>query len=221
MKFTLKKDYSILTLIRYILYALLVFLLAEFIRYDALQASLERRFSEDSYTELAQTGLLVLSASLSLTIFFKGQRYRYLGFMLATISMVSIIREQDVYFEQYFGRTTWFYPVLVILFTAVILLIRNRKKVISELNSFVKLSSSGMLMLGFITTFVFSRLFGRKIFWHAVMEGQYFRAVKNAAEECLELYGYLLILIGIIELALEEFYPTTKNSQHSQLPNLS
>ena len=55
------------------------------------------------------------------------------------------------------------------------------------------------MMAGFITTFVFSRLFGRSIFWQAVMEEQYFRSVKNAAEEGTELLGYGLMLIGAIE----------------------
>jgi len=36
------------------------------------------------------------------------------------------------------------------------------------------------------------------------MEDSYFRGVKNAAEECLELYGYLFILIATIEFFITE-----------------
>jgi hypothetical protein len=34
------------------------------------------------------------------------------------------------------------------------------------------------------------------------MEDQYFRSVKNVAEESLELYGYLFFLFAVIELII-------------------
>ena len=54
-------------------------------------------------------------------------------------------------------------------------------------------------MSGFITLFVFSRMFGRKVLWKAIMDDKFLRVVKDAAEECTELFGYLLIVFAAIE----------------------
>jgi len=57
-------------------------------------------------------------------------------------------------------------------------------------------------MAGFLVTFVFSRFFGKKVFWSAVTGGDYNRWIKNAAEEGMEMIGYTFLLIGGIEMRL-------------------
>src|SRR5690606_9729329 len=79
---------------------------------------------------------------------------------------------------------------------------KNFSSFLLEVKEYVSSAPFGIFLMGFLTTYVFSRLFGRKVFWNAAMAGRYFRAVKNTAEEWLELYGYLIILIAVIELCL-------------------
>ena len=53
-----------------------------------------------------------------------------------------------------------------------------------------------------LVTYVFSRLYGRSDFWEAILQEHYVRTFKDAAEEVVELLGYALILIAVIELTL-------------------
>ncbi|MDP1086466.1 transporter, partial [Klebsiella pneumoniae] len=62
--------------------------------------------------------------------------------------------------------------------------------------------SFGLFAAGFLTTYVFSRLYGRQDFWRAVLQENYLRDFKSAAEELVELFGYALLLIAVIELVL-------------------
>ena len=61
----------------------------------------------------------------------------------------------------------------------------------------------GVLLAGF-ATLVFSRFFGRGTFWRAVMEERYWRPIKNAAEEGVELFALGIIFAGGVELLLRE-----------------
>ena len=83
-----------------------------------------------------------------------------------------------------------------------IIVIKNFSVFLQQLASYLATASFGLFLMGMLTTYVFSRLFGRTEFWEAVMEEKYFRSVKNTAEECLELYGYMVLLIGVIELLI-------------------
>jgi len=63
--------------------------------------------------------------------------------------------------------------------------------------------SFGMLTMGILIIHVFSRLYGRKKIWKALMgEDNFIRTVKDASEEGIELLGYSIIFIGVIELCL-------------------
>ncbi|WP_027962458.1 hypothetical protein [Halomonas halodenitrificans] len=53
-----------------------------------------------------------------------------------------------------------------------------------------------------MTTYVFSRLYGRGDFWEAVLQENYVRDFKSGAEEVVELFGYALLLIAVIEFVL-------------------
>ncbi len=187
-------------LIRIVLYALLVVGLAEFIRWDATQFSGDSKFSEQSYTELMQSVLLILSSGLLLYLYFTKSPLRYTALLLLGLTGAAFFREQDVYFETYLGNGTWQIPVYMLLAMVFITVGKHITEFAKELRLYTQSASFGMFLGGLLTTFVFSRLYGRKTFWYAVMGEDYFRAVKNAGEECLELYGYLFIFISVTEL---------------------
>ncbi|GAA4807376.1 hypothetical protein GCM10023231_40720 [Olivibacter ginsenosidimutans] len=188
--------------IRFLVYAIAAVLLAEFIRFDARFGSVESKFSESSYTEYLQSLFLFTSSILLFITYRKSPTKNYVALLLFGLTVASFIREQDIYFETYIGKTTWFYPVLVVLAFSLYGVIKNGATFLRQLNQYRQSFSAGLFTFGFITTYIFSRLFGRKVFWYAVMEDHYVRGVKNAAEECLELYGYLIILIAVIEFYL-------------------
>ncbi|CAN0573307.1 unnamed protein product, partial [Ectocarpus sp. 12 AP-2014] len=60
----------------------------------------------------------------------------------------------------------------------------------------------GLFTAGVLTTYIFSRLYGRQDFWRAVLEEHYISTFKSVAEEVVELLGYSLILFATLELLL-------------------
>jgi hypothetical protein len=209
---------------RILLYALATVLLAEFIRWDGLRSSIDNKFSEGSLTEIFQSVFLFISSILLLRLYATSITYKYTAILLFGLTGASLVREQDIYFENYIAQSSWQIPAYAMLGFALFQAIKNHKIFLKEMKSYLNSLSFGLFSAGLITTYIFSRLFGRKIFWHAVMENHYIRAVKNAAEECLELYGYLFIFISIIELfVLSKQKPVRKmlfntKRQHSRVP---
>lgn len=149
-----------------------------------------------------QSIFLAISTALLLFLYVKKSAFRYVALLLLALTGAAFIREQDIFFENYLGNGTWQIPVYLLLAVVIYIVVKNLAQFSQELKLYTQSTSFGVFLGGLLTTFVFSRLYGRKTFWYEVMGDQYFRAVKNAGEECLELYGYLLILISVVELVL-------------------
>ena len=187
---------------RLIVYGLLVFLLAEFMFWEAGRAVEGDKFTESSYVEYLQSLLLLLSCILLIWTYKKFHALRYTAVLMFGFLGASLIREQDVFFETYIGMSTWQIPVYALLAGVAYIIVKNFSVFLVEIEEYISSTPFGLFLMGFLTTYVFSRLFGRTVFWNAVMEDNYFRTVKNAAEECLELYGYMIIFISVIEMLL-------------------
>ena len=80
---------------------------------------------------------------------------------------------------------------------------KNRSKLIDQVYGISNTFSFGLMFAGTIIIHAFARLFGRESAWTTLMpEENYVRAVKDAAEEGVELLGYAIVFMGAIELAL-------------------
>jgi hypothetical protein len=170
--------------------------------WDASREVAGDKFSESSYVEYLQSLLLFISCILLIWTYKKFHAMRYTALLMFGFLGASFFREQDIFFETYVGMSTWQFPVYILLGIVVYIIIKNISAFLEELKEYVPSAPFGLFLVGLLTTYVFSRLFGRTVFWNAVMEDGYFRSVKNAAEECLELYGYMIIFISVIELLL-------------------
>jgi hypothetical protein len=189
---------------RYLIYAVLVYLIADFAKWSATIESDDTKFSETSYVEYAQTFLLLLVTVISLKYYFSknSHGYKHILLLFAGLSSMALIREQDVYFEKFIGHGIWPLPVLAIICVVGYKVFKSRKEVWTEIALYVKTKSYAFFTFATLTIFIFSRLFGRTKFWEATMGDRYFRIVKNVAEETLELYGYLFFVIAVIELLI-------------------
>lgn len=188
---------------RYLIYAALIYSTAEFMKWNAGMDHSEAKFSEYSYVEFAQSFLLLLSGLISFKFYISSHVYKNIFLLLSGLSAITLIREQDIYFEEFIGKGIWPIPVFVIICIIGYMEFKARKQIWHELALYIKTKSYAFFSFGTLTIFVFSRLFGRTKFWEAVMEDKYFRSVKNAAEECVELYGYLFLFFSVIELVIE------------------
>lgn len=189
---------------RYLIYATLAYLVAELLKWSASTDNSEAKFPEYSLVEYSQSFLLLVSCYISFRFYLSknGRPYQHIFMLIAALCAMAFIREQDIYFERIFGHGTWPIPVFAIVAVAVYKSFQARKGLLQEIVSYMKTKSYAFFTFATITIFVFARLFGRTVFWKAVMEDQYFRSVKNVAEESLELYGYLFLLFAVIELVI-------------------
>ncbi|GAA0581549.1 hypothetical protein ACFQH5_04120 [Halomonas salifodinae] len=187
--------------LRAFLYLLLVALLAQGAFWEASHLP-EWRFTERGFTELAQ-GSMLLIASLLLLYTRQG-----LGVMpgvtllLFALTFGSFIREQDYWLDTYVFDGAWQLLASLVILPSLAWVIYRRRDFAEELAGYANSLSFGLFAAGFLTTYVFSRLYGRSDFWQAILQEQYLRTFKDAAEEVVELFGYGLILIAMIELVV-------------------
>ncbi len=178
---------------RVIGYSLLVLLMAEVIRFDALYPMEEGFFGEISFTEILQEIILFL---LIILFFFLGNKYKRVqpvANLVALFFLISFIREFN------FLISGWVYPALGVMAFAGWLVVRDFKKLNPATRIFFEQPASAWLFSGILVTYVFSRLFGRSKFWLLLYSEENYRLAKAAVEEGTELLGYSLILIGAVE----------------------
>ena len=197
-----KKSLILGYLSRIIVYGLLMVLLNWLMTLDARPTDQEIKFLESTYTEWSQQICLMLMVAIFAHCAYHFERFRCLSIMLAGISMVGLIREYNNFFNEQVFDGAWQSLALLAIVVTVALIWRHRLQLWEDLVAYKGSLSFGFLLSGFLTTFIFSRLFGRTTFWELVMEDRYFRSVKNAVEESTELLGYGLLLIAAIEFYL-------------------
>jgi len=185
-------------ILRFIFYGLYLLGLSQLIFLDAME-SVEMKFHENSWTERLQVFHLFLIAIVFILAGKKSPGKRSLVWLLAGAASIAIIREFDSFLDGYVFDGAWQTLALSAFLLIVYKVYHQRKAVVPAIDEFSAHPSFGMCLAGFLTTFVFSRMFGRGIFWQAVMEENYIRSVKNAAEESVELLGYALILFAALE----------------------
>ncbi|APE31512.1 hypothetical protein BOX17_11480 [Halomonas aestuarii] len=189
------------TCLRASLYILLVAGIAQGIYLEALYLP-SSHFSEWGFTELAQTALLAASTLLLLYVRVVLRELPQVSLLLLALMTSSLVREQDALLDARVFDGAWQLLVALIILPILHGVIRRRRAFAAEFAGFANSFSFGLFAAGFLTTYVFSRLYGRSEMWQVILREDYVRTFKNAAEEVVELFGYALILIAMVELAL-------------------
>ncbi len=153
---------------------------------------------ENSYTEYLQELMLFVTSLLFIWAGVKNRGVQGFTTLMAGIALIALIRELDLQLNL-IVHGFWKYPAFLVLIITAYLVYRKKDTLFSGISDFLKKPSWGVMLSGFLTVFVFSRLFGKKTFWMALMDDGYMRTVKNAAEEGTELLGYTLIAIAAVE----------------------
>jgi len=182
--------------IRVVAYALMVFGIAEAIRFDAMFPMEEGYFGEISRTEIFQEVLL-----LFLSVFFLVLGYRYrpvqpVANLVSLFLMISFIREFNFLIDW------WIYPAFLVLLIFLWPAIRDFRLLKNSTREFFSQPASAWFLAGILLTYIFSRLMGRSKFWLLMYDGNNYRMAKAATEEGLELMGDLLMLISAVEFIL-------------------
>ncbi|MGO2131709.1 MAG: hypothetical protein ACTH3D_02270 [Halomonas sp.] len=160
------------------------------------------RFTEYGFTELTQTTLLVVTSAL---LPYTRQWLKVLpGITLLMLAFIvsSLIRGQNHFLDTLVAPHVWKVLVTLVIAPIVYRVIRDRHGFSKEFSQYANSFSFGIFAAGVLTTYVFSRLYGRSKLWEAILQDNYVRTFKDAAEESIELLGYALILIAVIEMLI-------------------
>ena len=186
-------------LARIILYGLFLAGISQVLFLDALVTGVEQTFVENSWTEYSQVVLLFGMVTIFLVAGKITSEYRSLSLLLALVPTLAFIREFDGFLDEKVFDGAWQTIAFLALVILTFLIYRTRNDLRRASVDYFSHFSFGLYLSGFLTTLVFSRLYGRGTFWKALMEEDYIRAVKNASEESIELLGYSLLFISAIE----------------------
>lgn len=186
--------------VRTLSYLLVVAALAEGLRLEAVALDRMRVYSEFGYTEWAQSAILLLIVALLAWRAARHTSLRELSVCMALFFGILLIRENDQTFELFLPHGSWKYFAAVVFLALFAYFVRHRTAVIDQLRAYAQSASSGAMLCGFVVL-VFSRMFGRTHYWQEVMEDNYIRVVKNAAQEGVELLAQGLFLVAVVEFA--------------------
>lgn len=179
--------------LRVIIYSLLMFGLAEAVRFDALFPMEEGYFGEISMVEILQEIFLFSLFVFYLVFGFKFREIQPVANIVSLFFLISFIREFNFIID------FWLYPALLVLAVIGWLVVRDFKKLKFATQTFFSYPASAWFFSGFLVTYIFSRLFGRSKFWLLIYDESNYRLAKAATEEGIELLGDALMLIGAIE----------------------
>ncbi|UXZ54861.1 hypothetical protein LOS15_02150 [Halomonas sp. 7T] len=188
-------------LVRAVLYVLFIGAIAQGAYLEALYLP-NVRFSELGFTEFTQT--LVLATCCAMLIYIRHilKVWPTVTLLLLAFVAASLVREQDHFLDTYVARHMWKILVALIIVPSLAWVIIHRRRFLEEFAHYSNTFAFGLFTAGVLTTYIFSRLYGRQDFWRAVLEESYSGTFKSVAEEVVELLGYSLILIATLELLL-------------------
>jgi hypothetical protein len=160
------------------------------------------RFTELGFTEFTQT--LVLATCCAMLVYIRQvlKVWPTVTLLLLAFLAASLVREQDHFLDSYVAHNTWKALVALIIIPTLVWVVKQRHRFLDEFAYYSNTFSFGLFTAGVLTTYIFSRLYGRQEFWQTILEDSYVRNFKNIAEEVVELLGYSLMLIATLELLL-------------------
>ncbi len=188
-------------LVRAVLYVLLIGAIAQGAYLEALYLP-SVRFTELGFTEFTQT--LVLATCCAMLVYIRQvlKVWPTVTLLLLAFLAASLVREQDHFLDSYVAHNTWKALVALIIIPTLVWVVKQRRRFLDEFAYYSNTFSFGLFTAGVLTTYIFSRLYGRQEFWQTILDDNYVRNFKNIAEEVVELLGYSLMLIAMLELLL-------------------
>jgi hypothetical protein len=197
-------------ILRFIPYTLVIFAIS-----GSLPAVVENGdfivFKENGPIEWLQFTILLFSAIILLLYSrLEGYTSGELFSIIALVETAAAIREMDATFDKFIPFLGWQFPFVVCVIIGVFIFLKNKDKVIPQLNGFVCSRAFSLLWCGFIVTVPFTQLIGHGDFLQSLMGNDYVRDYKRVIEELGELLGYMLILIGSFEAVLQQKEPCHK-----------
>lgn len=195
----MKESYKVMLFffLRFLMYSAIMVMLNQIYFHDATHITDTGKFGENSWTEILQETFLFITGIIFLITGRYEPKMRPVANLVAVFFFMCFVREFNNQIHW------WFYLEIPLIAIFGVLVFLDRTKLESAILRLVDNRAISWLVTGFLVTFVFSRFFGKTGFWEQVLENNYNRWAKNAAEEGIELLGYTLMLMGSIEILVQ------------------
>jgi hypothetical protein len=159
---------------------------------------------DDGPIEITQLLAALFTALLFFMLSRERPRSADLLRFLSSLSLIACARELDNFTLELGSRDAYKWMAMVPLAWTATILVRARGRLLDQLAAFSQTPGFSMLLAGFLVVVVYSQLLGQKALWMAVLPLDVYRPVKELVEESSELLGYLLMLFGAAEVAVED-----------------
>jgi hypothetical protein len=150
--------------------------------------------------EWVQFSILIATAALWGWGACRNPNARHLFLFLAFLTSVAAVRELDYVLDHWIPVFTWKAPALVSLTAAVVVVWAGGKRLIRQGLDLSGTPAFSILWAGLVTVVLFSQMVGHGPFLTTLFAEQFVYEYKRLIEEMGEVFGYLLILIGTIEV---------------------
>lgn len=170
-----------------------------------------RDCSEGGVVEMAQA-LFALVLIVTMTVIvrhrpdLRGGTWLALGFFLDVF-----IREQDAFLDD-ICHGFWIWPAIIVVVFAICMAFRHRETLVAFFAQIRTSRHFNLLALGMSVLLIFSRIFGNKVIWRAVVGNDDYRVAKHVAEEGVELIGYAILVLWAIGFCRECICTGRRNS---------
>lgn len=156
-------------------------------------------FTEFSFVQLAQFITLIIGILAAGRLLFI-KVLPQLSFLIVALLACALVREADSFLDA-LADGLWQILVALILVGVGLHLARQKKAIQTQIAWLGSHFSLGLMLSGFVIVMGFARVFGRGAMWQQIMGAQYTKTIKYFAEESVELMGYVILIVGVIEFS--------------------
>ena len=157
-------------------------------------------FTEYSYTQLGQS-VALLAGIVASALLLRRRVLSQLGLLIVALLTCALVRESDSFLDSV-ADGLWQMIVLLILVAVTLQMMAQKRALQTQVAWLGSHFSFGLMLAGFAIIMGFSRVFGRGEMWRQIMGESYSKTIKYFAEESVELMGYAILMIGVIEFSL-------------------
>jgi hypothetical protein len=166
-------------------------------------------FTEFSFVQFAQSIMLVIGI-VATSRLIREKVLVELCVLFVFLLVCALVREADSFLDRIFDGL-WQILIAILLAGAIYHYVKHKTAINEQIAWLGGHFSLGLMLAGFVIVTGFARVFGLGSMWKEVMGDQYTKTIKYFAEESVELLGYGILVVGIIEFSIAAL----RHFQHS------
>jgi hypothetical protein len=182
--------------------------------------------SEYSPVEVIQPLILGICGLLLLWVTQHCPSQRPIAVPFGGLALIFLIRELDYFLDRLFVVNLWQALVAIVGALIIAYSYRHARRFRIAWGRIWPSPGLTLLFAGALILFAFVRHVGQESLWMSILGDDYHRVVERAAEEFIELIGYLMWLLGSIEytyqarvIAMREPQPAAMRRRQRRLPD--